>query len=296
MYSYFLQVMYTFSVTVTDILEAAKGEYSMADFYLLGNTTQSQMFGCVIQSGMYTIVIDGGTMQDDDQLMHFLRQKASSHVNAWFFTHPHHDHIGCFVNICKKTTRIMIDKIYCHFPDRKQIQEYARVEEGEKELINDFFRVCNRMKMHRLHTGDVFEFGDVTIRTLRVYNPMIQENFLNNSSSVFRIEGKHASVLILGDLGIAGGDDLMKNCPLSLLKTDYTQMAHHGQRGVSKEFYDYIKPKRCIWATPDWLWNNDAGKGHDTGPWQTIRTREWVLSMGVTEHIIEKDGIQRFTF
>ena len=33
----------------------------MADFYLLGNTTPSQMFGCVIQTETKTIVFDGGT-------------------------------------------------------------------------------------------------------------------------------------------------------------------------------------------------------------------------------------------
>ena len=53
-----------------------------------------------------------------------------------------------------------------------------------------------------------------------------------------------------------------------------TQMAHHGQNGVSREFYEYIKPQRCIWATPEWLWNNDGGKGFDTHKFQTVRTRE----------------------
>ena len=96
--------------------------------------------------------------------------------------------------------------------------------------------------------------------------------------------------------GVEGGNELMKNCPLSLLKTEYTHMAHHGQNGVSKEFYDYINPKKCIWPSPNWLWNNDAGNGYDTGPWQTVRTREWVAALGVTEHIVEKDGIQKLNF
>jgi len=102
--------------------------------------------------------------------------------------------------------------------------------------------------------------------------------------------------LILGDLGIEGGNELMKNSSLALLQADYTQMAHHGQWGVSKKFYDYIKPQKCIWASPDWLWNNDAGEGFDTGPWQTVRTREWMAALGATEHIVEKDGIQAIEF
>jgi hypothetical protein len=73
-------------------------------------------------------------------------------------------------------------------------------------------------------------------------------------------------------------------------------MAHHGQGGVSKEFYEYIGVKRCIWPTPLWLWNNDRGEGFDTGPYLTVRTREWMDEMGVTEHIVEKDGIQKINF
>ena len=76
------------------------------------------------------------------------------------------------------------------------------------------------------------------------------------------------------------------------LNTDYTQMAHHGQNGVKRDFYEHIIPKRCIWPSPDWLWDNDNGDGFDTGPWQTVRTREWIGALGVTEHFIEKNGTQ----
>lgn len=50
----------------------------------------------------------------------------------------------------------------------------------------------------------------------------------------------------------------MKNCSAENLYANYTQMAHHGHNGVSEEFYQYIKPQRCFWATPEWLWNNDT--------------------------------------
>ena len=70
-------------------------------------------------------------------------------------------------------------------------------------------------------------------------------------------------------------------------------MAHHGQGGVDKAFYEFIKPQSCIWASPEWLWNNDRGKGFDSDRFETVRTREWIEEFGVTEHYIEKDGIQR---
>ena len=67
-------------------------------------------------------------------------------------------------------------------------------------------------------------------------------------------------------------------------------MAHHGQSGVSKEVYDFIKPTICLWPTPDWLWINDSGSGEDSGPWKTKETRQWMEELNITNNIIEKDG------
>lgn len=267
----------------------------MANFLLLSNSSNSQMFGCIIQTQNYTIVIDGGTIYDSKQLVDYLTEHANSHVDAWFFTHPHHDHIGCFINICKNEPQITVSKIYHHFPDFAEIQPHIRTK-NEEMLVADFFKITQDKVSLKLSVNDIFVFDNISVRVLRVHNPAITKNFINNSSTVYRIDGKNGSFLILGDLGIEGGDELIKNCPLSLLKTEYTQMAHHGQDGVSKEFYEYIKPQKCIWASPDWLWNNDAGNGYDTGPWQTVRTREWIAALGVAEHIIEKDGTQKITF
>ena len=150
--------------------------------------------------------------------------------------------------------------------------------------------------MHKVSVGEVFSFEDVSVRVLRVFNPEITDGFVNNSSVVYRIESPTASILLLGDLDSSAENELMENCPLPLLQADYTQMSHHGQWGVSKSFYEYIHPKRCIWPAPDWLWDNDTGDGFDTGPFQTVRPREWMEELGVTEHFVEKDGIQAIEF
>ncbi len=265
----------------------------MAEFYLLGNTSISQMFGAIVRTENKTFVIDGGALDDYKQLADFLREKANSHVDAWFFTHPHHDHIGAFFNLRKYAKDITVETVYHHFPNTESLCTQGVRSEQEKALWEDVAQWDSVYKTHTLSQGESFSFDEVTISVLRVWNPNITENLINNSSAVFRIDGCARSVLILGDLGVEGGEDVLKNCSTELLHTDYTQMAHHGQCGVSKEFYERIKPKRCIWPSPEWLWNNDAGNGFDTGPWQTVRTREWILAMGVTEHIVEKDGTQK---
>ena len=269
----------------------------MASFYLMGNSSRTQMLGCVIKTKNQTVVIDGGTVNDSAQMVDFLREHSDLHVDAWFFTHPHHDHIGCFVGIRNGAQRITVDRVYHHFP-RLPDEKYAALARTEQEamLWGDVAEWSSQFDVRTVEVGDVFSFDGVTVRVLRVWNPAIERNVINNSSTVYRIEGDRASILILGDLGVEGGEDLLERCPIEWLQTDYTQMAHHGQKGVSREFYEQIKPRRCLWASPDWLWNNDRGNGFDSDQFLTVRTREWMAALGVTEHFVEKDGTQKFEF
>lgn len=269
-------------------------------FYLLGNSGKGQMMGCVVQTtDKKTIVIDGGTWADGVQLDAFLKENANGHVDAWIFTHPHQDHLGAFYRIFQENRAITVDKIYHCFPSVQELVEYGHRNEGETQMwysVNAIFKYDFENKVQVVQPNDTIFIDEIKITVLRVYNPSMTANFVNNSSVVYRLENENASFLLLGDLGVEGGEELMKNCPKELLQTDYTQMAHHGQKGVSKEFYEHIQPKRCLWPTPEWLWNNDNGEGFDTGPYQTVRTREWMEELGVTEHFIAKDGTQKIVF
>ena len=199
----------------------------MATFYLMGNASDCQMFGCVILTGSKTVVIDGGTTEDTDQMVTFLREKANSHVDAWFFTHPHYDHIGCFAKIRTDFPDITVDKIYRHFPSVDSLLPYSRKEE-ETYLYQDTAKWHTTCPVHKVSVGEIFTFDDVSIRVLRVYNPRITDGFVNNSSAIYRLEGSASSILILGDLDNSAEQELMDLCPPELLRADYTQMSHHG--------------------------------------------------------------------
>ena len=267
----------------------------MTILYFLGNATKSQMFGCVLKTEHQTVVIDGGTPGDGEQLAALLREKANGHVDRWYFTHPHHDHIGAFLHICETASDIRIDGISCAFPSLCELKKHGTRAAWEGSLWETFESLKNgrfRDTFHENPPGDRTEYGDTSVTVLRVYNPLIKENFINNSSSVYRIDTPRKRVLILGDLGIEGGEEMMKTVPAEELDADYTQMAHHGQNGASESFYRYIRPRACLWPAPDWLWDNNNGDGFDRGPWNTVRTREWMEALGVKTHIIEKDGTQ----
>ena len=122
-------------------------------------------------------------------------------------------------------------------------------------------------------------------------NPEITTNAINNSSMVIKMYLERKTVLFLGDTGAESSKKLIKN-ESEKLESYIVQMAHHGQNGATEELYKLIKPKICLWPTPEWLWNNDKGEGEDSGNWKTKETRKWMEELNVKQNIIEKDGNQ----
>ena len=96
----------------------------------------------------------------------------------------------------------------------------------------------------------------------------------------------------LGDLGIEGGRQLLATVDPALIKSDYVQMAHHGQNGCERDFYEEVAPKGAFWCAPDWLWYNDAGKGYNTHVFKTVEVRGWMEEIGVTENYVIMNGTQ----
>ncbi len=290
----------TLEVYSDELMLRTKDTDTMAQFYLMGTTSDVNMFGAVVLTKHKTIVFDGGrTEADGHQLAELLNTKADSRVDAWFFTHPHSDHISAFYFVVTQHSEIEIGKVYYNVPTLEAMAQYGRGG-NETNMWKNVLNLFDQRFEGRLHvtaTNETFTFDGVQVKVLRVYNPSLTKgDFTNEASSVYRVENERASFLILGDIGPYAAEEIMANCSYADLTVDYVQMAHHGQGGASKAFYDYIKVKRCLWPTNVSLWNNDNGGGFDTGPWSTVRTREWMAALGVTEHYIAKDGTQTIDF
>ena len=73
-------------------------------------------------------------------------------------------------------------------------------------------------------------------------------------------------------------------------------MAHHGQTGVSEEFYKTVSPNYCLWPTAGWLWENDSGNGPNSGPWKTLAVRAWMEKLHIEKHYVAKDGLHSMDF
>ncbi|MBR2634838.1 MAG: MBL fold metallo-hydrolase [Clostridia bacterium] len=272
----------------------------MAFFYLLGSLGSYQSFGAVLLSEDQTVIFDGGLMEEASQILTLLESNGRDRVDAWFFTHPHHDHIGAFFALHNQKKVPPLGRLYAAFPDQETLERCPahRAHGGvEREMWNALPDVLAQYKDRYtpICRGDAFSFGEVRVRVLRTINPNfdVKRNFINNSSAVLMIEGPKKKILLLGDLGEEGGEELLRMYPPEALRADYTQMAHHGQLGVNRSFYEAVRPACCLWPTPACIWENDGGAGPDTGKWKTLETRKWMEEMGVREHLVAKDGTAR---
>ena len=270
----------------------------MAKTFFMKNSSRVQMMGIVIITDKgNTIVIDGGMEEDHEHLYELISKEGNGRVKAWFFTHLHCDHTGAFCKLCSVNSKLEVENIYYHFPSLQDHDKYGSKSDRDKRIRTETVSLINNRfgnAAHVMQEREKYVFDDLTFTVLRVYNPTIKANLENNSSAVIRIDGKKSNILILGDLGVEGGDDTLSKCTFEDLHTEYTQLAHHGQQAVKRDFYEFIRPVRCLWFAPDWLWDNDEGNGFNTGPYETVMTREWMKDLGVTKHIISKDGTTVF--
>jgi beta-lactamase superfamily II metal-dependent hydrolase len=257
---------------------------------LQGQTTTAINSYVIITRNQNIIVMDGGLTSDAKYLHKVLRDKCGNHVTAWFISHPHNDHAGALTEILNnpKYHDLIIDKIYGSLPSQTEVLRYEPIAASDYSKFLNALRVSDR-ELVDLKLGEKIEIDSVNFEILGIKNPEITENFLNNSSVVIRVSDSKKSFLFTGDLGEEGGNKLL-NTKRESLASEYVQMSHHGSYGVTEEFYKAVHPRFCLWPTPLWLWNNDDGKGMDSGEFQTLIVRKWMIDLGVEENYVMGDG------
>jgi hypothetical protein len=240
-------------------------------------------------AGGKVIVVDGGFASDAENLRGHI-MKAGGHVDLWFITHPHEDHMEAMATILNDMREITIGKvIYSRVSD-----EYLNLESGSADNARRYYRAMDDhvgntdfLDIHSLTQR--FDIDDIGIMVLGVANPEYRTNPYNNQSMIIRFWDDSKSVVMLGDAGIECGDKALAAYK-EYLDCDYMQMAHHGQNGCSEEFYKAINFRACLWPTPSWVW--EPAPEHN---WLKTRdTRRWMDEKGITEHhvsCLEKDWV-----
>lgn len=255
----------------------------------LSNNNKEQMMGYIIKTkNNKMIIIDGGLLEDSDNLMNYIR-KNNNKVDYWFLTHNHNDHVAAFTEIAKNDD-VQIDNIYVSLNEKEWYEEN---EKSRAEFSSYLIDILNeekiKTKVKEPTLNEKIQIDGIKVEVLGIRNPEITENSGNEQSMVIKFDTGKTKLLILGDTGIKSSEKLLKN-QKNKLKSDIVQMSHHGQAGATKELYEAVKPTICLWPTQEWAWNNDNGNGENSGPWKTLETRNWMEELGVKQNYIEKDG------
>lgn len=268
--------------------------------HLLQSQTGRQMQSLLVttESGK-VIVIDGGWRADAQYLVSYLKQVTGMdmpHVDAWFLTHPHQDHIDAFLEIMQNMKdTLTVDTVYYNFPSVQYFSRTSEPDASAEKTTREFYEALPLFadKVCIVSGGDVIEVGEAKFEVL--YSPEwdIDRNICNNASIVFKMTLGERTALILGDCGVEAGERILAHYGESgILHCDICQMAHHGQRGVNRAFYEAVRPEICLWCTPKWLWNNDRGNGFNTHHFETVTVRGWMEELGVKKNYIDMDGTQ----
>lgn len=228
------------------------------------------------------VVMDGGTKDETFFLRGFIAALGNE-VEAWFISHPHGDHIGALTEILKEPKGLKINKIYhSRFSD-----DLLRTEQPSDQQGFEFYKALDASGIEVINLtepGLTSKIDGFNFKILGVTNEELRMNPYNNSSTIIRVWDKKKSIVFLGDAGIECGDKVLNGPYRKDLNCDYLQVSHHGQRGCNEQFYKTIKFKVCLWPTPLWVWNNNQGKGDDTGNLETFETRRWMDEIGIKEH------------
>ncbi len=244
------------------------------------------------------IIVDGGYDRNAEDLINKAKELSGQEIpviDAWIQTHCHCDHCDAFSRIALEMPEALeIQHIYHNFLDGEIIKAYETNSYVTHEKFYRALATFPQEKITVVQPGDVITVGSVRLDVLLIPDNTITYNVINESSVVYLMHVEGQTVLFMGDLGQKSGYRLQEAHPD--LKCDIVQMAHHGSNGVDFQIYTWLEPKACLWTTPDWLWTNDAGKGYNTGPWETIRLYEHMKSLGVEKHYICKDGVQEIIF
>ncbi len=263
--------------------------------FQIANRTLTQSMAYIIDTpNGGVIVIDGGNDcdEDSDNLYEELA-KRNKKVDLWIITHAHSDHLGAPARMMEKAGFDIEIKKFCYnFPDT----EWLMTQEDSE--INSRFLDCVKNKGFEVLTpkkGQIIELDGITLEFISVPSDYSEHKNINGTSIIFLVHFPKRDVLFMGDFDVTAEAEFLKHCDSSKLRCDILQMPHHGQNGISREFYELIMPKICLYTTPQWLWENNRYKRTDPetagkGPFSTLETRKWMEELGAEQSYAHKDG------
>lgn len=262
----------------------------------VANRSLTQMMSYLIDTPEdKTVLIDGGHHCAEDGLhLYELLCERNKTVDLWIITHAHVDHYGAMMWLYENMpdADIRIKKICFHFPT-KQWLEMRENTPYTQRLFNMLDNQTATIITPR--AGDILECGGMTFEIVSVPEEYQEYPTVNSTSMIVVAHFPKEDVLFLGDFDKHAQNEFLRKHDPATIRKDIVQMAHHGQMGVDRSFYELIKPRICLYTAPQWLWENNRYRCNDpatagTGPFETLLTRKWMEELGAEASYTHAEG------
>ena len=233
--------------------------------YLGSGHTGGSSFVFRLSDGSY-IVEDGGyeTDAEADQLYQTLMKYTPAGekpvVRLWIITHLHSDHYGCLRNFSQR------------YADKIEVEafgyNYTKNERNAGSIGGLISSVDKAMKSwpdavhyNKLHSGMSLGFADAKVTVIcsqeDIYPTWAHDP--NDTSLTVRVDIGGQRVMLLADSCSSESTTMSETIPVSELKSDMVQIAHHGFEGCLKDLYEKIDARVGLWTMAIYAWKMDTG-------------------------------------
>ena len=220
-------------------------------------TGAQSMFYTIEDTQGRLVIVDGGYDADAEQVRNVIAAYGN-HVEDWIITHPHPDHVGAFNVIAAEPGDIVIDHLYSVDVNYERYQETAQSYDGF-ESCETYFRVLENLdestEIHYVGENDEFEMIGLKVKVLHGWDEEVDslpDHLCNNGSMLFVVSGHTEKFLFCGDVQKEVEQGIIERHK-DELDVDYVQTGHHGNWGMTTDFYQYTTPKAVFFDSTDVL-------------------------------------------
>ncbi|BBF43313.1 late competence protein comeC, DNA transport [Lachnospiraceae bacterium KM106-2] len=209
---------------------------------------------CMRLPSGHVMMVDGGSTSIEQvgkyRMIPYLKQQGIGSIDYYMVTHSDRDHISGLLEMLENPMIYPIPIKTLLLTDLKQEnkdENYKMIEEKAK---------IAGVKIKYITKGDRLTDGEVTLTCLHP-NENFQAEDVNNTSMVWNVRYRNYSMLLVGDLGVQGEQEID---PKQLERFDVLKVGHHGSKNSSSdEFLSKITPEMAIISAGE---NNHYGHPH----------------------------------